>query len=917
MRHWLQLATRNWQAKATRTLGAIAAIAIGTAAVVWVTSCYESVRRTVLAWATGYVGSSHITVQSPLGKYDQVPERLIEALAKVDGVKVANGTLVQRLRALPLRRGQIGQVGFDNRQYDAGTPEIDFHGVNLDTELSVRDHAAHLVAGRFLTDADKQACVLDASFAEDARISVGDFLFVWGGAQEAPVGLEIVGLVKRKRIARFQKGLAFVLLPTLQQINSKAALVTSIDIVVADASAENVQKVFNELRMTVKRIAPTAVARSVEGRMRQIEFAQSQQEFVLLVLSCIVMLTALVTILSTLSMGMIERIGQLGLMRCVGVTGGQLAWLMLLEILPLGVLGVLAGVPLGLAMTAATVWFVPEYVGEFTVNVRGVTMAVAAGLATTLLAAIVPMLAAVTVSPMEAARPRARSPHRWALLGALALAVGALAVQQVGLMDRLERSTQFFRGAAVAIVLLYVGYALAAPVVVSLVGAPAVWAAAGALRVRARLLAEQVGHAVWRSAGVCCGLMVGLSLIVGIVVVNESVTTGWQFPKRFPAAYVWGLEQMRADAFKVVRDTPGVGRFTVASATNAVVQERRPMFMEQVLLSVTWFVGCDPESFFDMIRVEMVEGTQAEAIRLLSQGGHIVVADDFARSRDKHLGDDVTVYIGDRAQKFRIAGVIRSPALDIAAGYFQAHNEFNVVASGSVMGSRADVKKFFGIDGVRLVLLDFDLPPEPPPPGWPPPRGTPDADGLSDRLYDANVPLARRWQSQRENEVLRNLRNRLGAPQASIGTASELKDEIDKQLTEMTRLVTAVPTVALIVAALGVANLMTANVTARARQIAVLRAVGATRGLILRMVIGEALVLGLLGSAMGVALGLHLATNVTTLVERMWGLRLVMEMPWLTLAVAIALTVGLCILAGVLPARHAARTNIVEALRVA
>ena len=133
----------------------------------------------------------------------------------------------------------------------------------------------------------------------------------------------------------------------------------------------------------------------------------------------------------------------------------------------------------------------------------------------------------------------------------------------------------------------------------------------------------------------------------------------------------------------------------------------------------------------------------------------------------------------------------------------------------------------------------------------------------------------------------------------------------------MTYLLTAVPAVALLVAAIGVANLMTANVSSRTKQLATLRAVGATRSLVLRMVIGEALILGLLGSALGLALGLHLAWNVTVMTERMWGYQLPFEVPWPFVGTAIGLTVGLCVLAGVLPARHASRTNVIEALHVA
>jgi ABC-type lipoprotein release transport system permease subunit len=413
--------------------------------------------------------------------------------------------------------------------------------------------------------------------------------------------------------------------------------------------------------------------------------------------------------------------------------------------------------------------------------------------------------------------------------------------------------------------------------------------------------------------------MVGLSLVVGIVVVNESVTRGWQFPTQFPAAYVWSFDQMSPDTTARVASVSGVGAFTVANSINVIVEEHSRL-AQRLMLSTTWFLGVEPDSFFGLVKLEFLdgEGDEQTALELLKRGSHVLIADDFSRSRNKHLGDQVRVY-DERARRwrhFKVAGVVRSPAIDIAAGYFQMLAEYNTVAAGSVLGTNEDLKRLFGVDGANLVLLDFELPDEPVPHDWPPPRDSPEAVGLSENYYDASLAVGQRWRRWREEQVLRDLRRRLVAPQVYSGTVAELKDEIDNQLTGVTGLLTAIPAVALLVAAVGVANLMTANVTARAKHLAILRAVGATRGLILRIVVGEALVLGLLGSALGLALGVHLASNVTDLVDRMWGFRVALELPWNYVFASIVLTVGLCIVAGILPARHASRTNIVDALHV-
>jgi len=912
MRRWSRIAIRNLWARRGRAAGALLAVALGTATVVWVNCCYESVRRSVTAWATSYVGRAHLTISSALGKFDTIPQRLISRIEKVPNVAHVVPRLIQRLECLPVRAGHERNPPLVP---PSQTPLFDVHGLDPVLERLVRSY--RIVAGRMLRpdDARRSVCVLESGIAERFGVGVGDELIVWSPTLLEPRRLEIVGVFERRRVARFQKPVALVPLRTLQRISGKAALVTSLDVVLETSDRRSLIVAARRIRSVVKRIEPGAVVRSGEARLKQIERAQQQQQYAVADISTVALMSAMFIILSTLSMGTVERIRELGLLRCVGLTRGQLVRLVLAEVMPLGALGVALGVPIGFGMTLLTVRLVPDYVGQFAISRVGVALAAVGGIATTLVAALIPAIGASRVSPLEATRPRSQHATPGPLVGVGLLAVALLAAQRWWLVPHVQRSIWFIYWSSAAVSALYVGYALASPLLVRLVAAPAVRVAGLLLRVRGVLLADQVGHAVWRGAGICCGLMVGLSLLVTILIVNASIVRGWSFPRQFPEAYVWSYEQMRPDADQIVRQVPGVREATVGTAVNVIVEERNPL-MAAIQLSITWFLGCDPDTFFDLVRLEFLEGSEAEARELLHKGGWVVVTDDFSRSRNKHKGDTVKVYYQGRIARFRIAAVVRSPALDIAAGYFQLQTEYNVVASGSVMGSRADVARHFGIRGTSVVLLNFDLPEQPPPPDWPPPKGSPQAAGLPKFCWDATLPVERRWRRWREVQVLRELRRRLGASTAFVGTVSELKDRIDAELNRMTRIVTVIPLVALIVAAIGVANLMSANVLSRIRQLAILRAVGATRGLLSRLVIGEALVLGLLGSALGLALGLHVSSDILRLVARMWGMKLAMQLPQGYLAAAIGLSLALCVIAGVMPARYASKTNVVEALRV-
>ena len=915
MQHWSQLATRNWRARKVLAGGAVLAVALGTATVVWVMCCHESVRRSTLEWSNAYMGHAHITINSMFGKLDQIPERMARQLATVENVAVVNPHLLLRRSCQPVPRAKWEEQP-DSIDWSQFLPDLDLYGINLDTDLKLREYPVS--EGRMLTPGDSWACLVEEPFAKEYKVGLGDYLLVWDESRERPQALEIVGLFERPRVGKIQKSTAIMKLEVLQRITQKYALVSGIDIALKDSDPEALQMADARIRRIARQMAPNAQVRSAEARMRQVRVAQDNQRLVLVMLACVGVLTALFIILSTLSMGMVERVRQLGLLRCIGMTRFQLAYLVMFEVLPLGAGGIALGVVGGLGLTALSVWLVPDYVGTFVVSWSGIALAVGSGLLTTFIAAALPALAVIRVSPLEAAHPSATRPRVVYLVAVALLALLILAFQYVWSSERIIRDVNFVSMAAVGVVMLYFGYAFFAAPAVRLIGSWAVVVAAVFLRMRTRLLQDQVGYAVWRSAGICCGLMVGLSLVVAIIVVNESVTAGWQFPKQFPAAFAWSYGQLSSDTPQRVGRVPGVGRYTVANSVNMIVEERVPL-MEKVQLSVTWFMGVNPDTFLDLVKLQFLEGDEADTREKLKEGGYLVVADDFSRSRNKHLGDVVKVYDEHvlRWRRFKVAAVVRSPALDIAAAYFQLSSEYSVAASGSVMGSNEDLKTLFGIDGANLVLLDFDLPPEPVPADWPPASGAINDLEVHAKYYDESIPVERRWQRWREQQVLYDLREVLDDPGARVGSVADLKDEIDQQLNSVTGLLTAIPSVALLVAAVGVANLMTANVTARAKQIAILRAVGATRGLILRMVIGEAAVLGLLGCAMGLTLGLHLAQNITHYVDRMWGFQVRMELPWGYMGLSAALTIGLCVLAGVIPARHAARTNITDALHVA
>ena len=136
----------------------------------------------------------------------------------------------------------------------------------------------------------------------------------------------------------------------------------------------------------------------------------------------------------------------------------------------------------------------------------------------------------------------------------------------------------------------------------------------------------------------------------------------------------------------------------------------------------------------------------------------------------------------------------------------------------------------------------------------------------------------------------------------------------DRELSRTMRLITTIPLIGLIVAALGAGNLMMSNVAVRIRQIAILRAIGCTKGQIGRLILAESFILGVLGTAFGLVSGLHMAHSINVATLAAWGYEPVWSIPWDIVGLGIAATLGTCLIAGLFPARYAARSNIVAAM---
>ncbi|MBN9422927.1 MAG: peptide ABC transporter permease [Candidatus Accumulibacter sp. 66-26] len=151
---------------------------------------------------------------------------------------------------------------------------------------------------------------------------------------------------------------------------------------------------------------------------------------------------------------------------------------------------------------------------------------------------------------------------------------------------------------------------------------------------------------------------------------------------------------------------------------------------------------------------------------------------------------------------------------------------------------------------------------------------------------------------------------RHGREDFTITTQEDMLRTLSNILDILTMAVGALGGISLLVGGVGIVTIMTIAVTERTGEIGLLVALGAPRRTILGLFLGEAVALSTLGGALGLVLGIGLAQLIHLLLP---ALPVHTPLSFVALAEGIAIAIGL--LAGVLPARRAARLDPVEALR--
>lgn len=527
-------------------------------------------------------------------------------------------------------------------------------------------------------------------------------------------------------------------------------------------------------------------------------------------------------IMTGLTTAVAQRQRELAILRCIGGTRAQLAWTQIFTGLLLGVLGALVGVPLGLAAALILTHIFSAQlptglVIEWPALALGAGCAILAGL----LGAGYPAWQAARLSPLTAMRSSAAPtrPRHVAIVTGLALAGLAIQALVVGLPR--DGQVIFWGYATLGLPLMFAGYFLLGVPTVMLVSRFASGLVSRLLRLPPRLLHRTVIATPYRHGLTAGAMMGGLALMVSLWTNGGAILRDWVGKIQFPDAFISGLN-LSEDTHRQVRAMTDLVADTAAVTLHPVDVDS--FGVRAIQRYKTTFIGFDPAPFFRMTRLTWVQGDPETALRKLEAGGAIIVAREFLTANGLGVGDTFTCSQDGVAHTFEIVGVVASPGLEIVSKFFNVGEDVTDQSLHAVFGSREDLKaKFFGARDAPIQMIQIQFTP----------RALENDEAALDKIR----------------------RELLSAGILDAGSGRVIKDTIRTFAIGGLVVVSAVGALGMLIASLGVANIIIAGIEARQFEFGVLRSIGASPGTLSRLVLGEAVLIALTACVLGTLLG--------------------------------------------------------------
>lgn len=750
------------------------------------------------------------------------------------------------------------------------------YGVDLLTDFTIRDH--QFSDSRFAFDqafdfiAQPDSIALTETMSRRLNLALGGRVTLL--TSEGKRDYTVRALLKEQGTAKvFGGSFALMDLPTAQRTFGKKGKLDIVDLTVEEgARIEDVQQ---RLRA---RLQGSAEVERPRKRGEQIEQLLTSFRVGLFFVSLIALFVGFFLIYNTVSVSVVQRRKEIGTLRCLGMKRGEVLRLIVAEATLLALAGSLAGAALGWLLARAALIAVGETVGNLFSLIDLLTgnftwrewaLALGSGVVVAVLAALHPAWEAVHVSPLENARqatwrPAQRGKPSWAnRLGVLCLIVSPILLLSAPAAR--DSVTRFSIG-VVGMLSFLLSLAFFCPALIS-AAVRRFWQAAlplpGLSWVEARLASDSLRRNPVRSGITVATLVISLAAIFTIAAfvnsvrgsllawVDQMVTADLIVSSGARTAGPRNVP-LREDLLPELKKIPGIKVIDLYRLIRSSYQGQ-PILIESFSARDSAAVRTLP----------MAEGDGARTLREMGEGKGVIVSESFQSKFGTQSGDTLELATPSGRVAFKVLGVYIDYSSD----------------SGSVLLDRALYQKYW-----KDELLDaFDL--------W----LKPGAD---------------------QERIIQAIKERHGERyQLFISTHRELKEAVVHIMEQSFVVNYAVEIVAVVVAIFSVINTLLASLLDRAREIGVLRAIGATQAQVRRIVVMEAGWMGLIGGLLGLFAGSVMAYHhVVYNTKMLTGWTFQFFYPYDIAALSVVGSVLLCLLAGYGPAKRAAATPIVTAI---
>jgi putative ABC transport system permease protein len=705
---------------------------------------------------------------------------------------------------------------------------------------------------------------IDKAAAESSGLELGKTIELLG--QGAARKFHLVGFTKLGSASFGGASIAQVTLPVAQRLTHKRGRFDQISVAAADGvSAEALKRrIASEMPNGVRvETAKENADRASEEIRENLGFLQT----FLLVFGFIAVFVGSFLIFNTFSITVAQRISEFGMLRTLGASRRQILTSVMVEAGAIGLLGALIGIGGGFVIAAAIEALFKAFGLELPttslqLQSRTVIVALLVGVVVTLVSSLVPALRSTRVPPIAALHAFSPVPTRRRRLAYLALsvllAVAGLAMVLIGLFGSGGAGARagLMGGGAVAIVF---AVSIFSPRLVPPLATVAGWPLEHLRHLTGRLARENAQRNPSRTAITAAALMIGLALVAFVTVFAAGLksTVAQVVDENFAGGLVIqnsdGFSPIPDGAARAARKVPGVDLV-------ATIRGAQAKTIEGGALGGTVQVNAPTRDVGEALDIEWKQGGP-NALRHL-RDREAIVSDDFAGSHDLSLGDSFQLLTQTRAQpRFRVVGEFES----------------KLGVLGSVLVTQRVMARHFA---QTQDLFDFVK--------------------VEEGADEAKVQALLTAGSERL------------FPVTEVLNQGELREEREKQIDGLVKLVYALLAFAILISLFGIANTLALSIHERTRELGMLRAIGMSRRQVRTMIRYEAVITALIGAILGLILGIVFAALLAQPLKDE-GFTLSYPIGELVALLIFGALVG--VVAAILPARRASRLDVLQSLQ--